>query len=49
MESGFMDKKALELISLKTQHNDFNCGDGNARLTDSMEVDLWKKVKEKGP
>ena len=42
-----MDKKAFELISLKTQHNDFNCGDGNARLTDSMEEDLWIKLKKR--
>ena len=41
-----MDKKVLELISLKAQHNNFNCGDGNATLTDSKEENLWIKLKK---
>ena len=47
MESGFMDKKVLEMISLKAQHNNFNCGDGNATLTDSKEENLWIKFKKR--
>ena len=47
MEFGCVDKKSLKLISLKAHHTDLTSVDVNARLTVSMEVDMWKKKSKK--